>query len=30
MHALHDLIFVSITVLCFVGLLGFARVLTRL
>ena len=27
MHALQDLIFVSLTVICFVGLLSFVRAL---
>ena len=30
MHVLHDLIFVSLTVVCFVGLLGLVRALARL
>ncbi len=30
MQVLHDLIFVSLTVACFVGLLGFLRALARL
>lgn len=30
MHALQDLIFVSLTVVCFVGLLCFVRALVRI
>lgn len=30
MHALQDLIFFSLTVTCFVALLGFARALARI
>lgn len=30
MHALQDLIFVSLTVICFVGLLSFVRALARI
>lgn len=30
MHALQDLIFVSLTVACFVALLGFVRALVRI
>lgn len=30
MQVLQDLIFVSVTVVCFVGLLAFLRALTRL
>ncbi|CAM4032115.1 hypothetical protein COAQ111491_00265 [Comamonas aquatilis] len=30
MHALQDLIFVSLTVVCFVALLGFVRALVRI
>jgi hypothetical protein len=30
MQVLQDLVFVSLTVVCFVGLLGFVRALTRI
>ena len=30
MQVLHDIIFVSLTVVCFVGLLSFVRALARL
>lgn len=30
MQALQDLIFVGLTVVCFVGLLGFVRALARI
>lgn len=30
MHAFNDLIFVILTVACFVGLLGFIRALVRI
>ncbi len=30
MQVLQDLIFVSVTIVCFVGLLGFVRALARI
>ena len=30
MQVLQDLIFVSVTIVCFVGLLGFVRALVRI
>jgi hypothetical protein len=30
MHMLQDLVFVSLTLVCFVGLLGFVRALVRI